>query len=230
MPKVLICTPAYGGNMGFEYVISLLRLDHALRARNIGVDYAFLANESLIQRARNYLCKQFMDAESFTHLLFIDADIQFQPDDILRMIDAQVPLIGGVYPKKKIHWDRNTAGGTSMAHMLDYVVTPLDASTTISNIYEPQPVKYVGTGCMLIAREVLEAMQIAAPDRWFFAEGVKYYAFFDCIFAEDKTYLSEDYYFCNVWRNLGGTVYAAYWTRLTHWGIQGFDGNIFAIS
>lgn len=226
--RVIVCTPAYGGNMQFEYVINLIRLDRLCEQRKIDIDYAFVANESLIQRARNYLCGQFLSQEQNTHLLFIDADIQFNAEDVVKMIEADVDLIGGVYPKKKLHWERFTKPDC-MASMLDYVVTPLDEGKPIQDMYKPQPVKYVGTGLMLISRKVLETMQKENPDDWFYADGVKYYKFFDCV-LKDSIYLSEDYYICDKWRQLGGTVYAAYWTRCVHWGTFGFDGNLFAMS
>jgi hypothetical protein len=214
--------------MNFEYVISLLRLDRACRENNIGIDYSFIANESLIQRARNYLCQDFLDKRECTHLLFLDADIQFQSDDVVRMIKADVPLIGGVYPKKKLDWDR-VEKGKKTTPMLEYVVVPKDDAQPIQDIYAPQPVKFVGTGMLLIKRSVLEEMQKNNPDDWFYADGKKYFKFFDCI-MKDHVYLSEDYYFCNKWEELGGTVYGAFWTRCTHWGILGYEGNIFAIS
>jgi hypothetical protein len=200
------------------------------KSNGIEIDYAFLANESLIQRGRNYLCDQFLKKEDFTHLLFIDADIEFHAEDIIKMIEADVDLIGGIYPKKKLHWDRN---GTDkhMATMMDYVVAPLNQTDVIDDIYKPQPVRFVGTGLMLISRNVLDKMKQDAPDEWFYADGKPYYKFFDCILnQESRVYLSEDYYFCDRWQQLGGTVYAAYWTRCTHWGLFGFEGNLFAIS
>ena len=226
-PSILVCTPAYGGNMNFEYVLSLLRLEKACQHAGITLDYSFLANESLIPRARNYLCAEFLEKSHVTHLLFVDADIQFQPDDVIRMIRADVPVLGGLYPKKRLNWERMQLGKQT-APMLDYVIMPNNNSPPITDIYQPQPVRFIGTGLMLIQRKVLNEMldkEKDNPDFWYWADNKKYFKFFDCI-TKDQIYLSEDYFFCERWRELGGTVHAAYWTRCTHWGIFGFAGNV----
>lgn len=214
--------------MNFQYVLSIIKLDRLCSQEGIDIDYSFIAHESLIPRGRNYLCDNFLKSKC-THLLFIDADIQFEAEDIVRMIRKDVPLIGGVYPKKKLHWDRIHGRVSTMARLLDYVVTPISDTDVIENIYEPFPVRYVGTGLMLIQRQVLEKMKAAFPMRMYYAEGKPYQLFFDCV-IKDGQYLSEDYYFCDVWREMGGTVYAAYWTRTTHWGLMNYDGNILAMS
>lgn len=226
--SILVCTPAINGDMNFQYVLSLIQLDRLCRERGIVIDFQFVAHESLIQRARNYLCDVFLHQSSHTHLLFLDADIEFRPDDVLRMVDAGVMLIGGVYPKKKLHWERvtkDTVDVASMGRLLDYVVTPLAENVVIHDIHQPQQVKYIGTGMMLIHRNVLETIQERQPDHVYHADGKPYYMFFHSVIHEGQ-YLSEDYYFCDQWRKCGGNVYAAYWTQATHWGLMGYQGRL----
>lgn len=218
--RLVVCTPAYDGNVNHGYMLSFLELERKCAERNITLDIVFTAKESLITRARNYLCDKFMKVPDATHLLFIDADIQFNTDDILRMVDADVPLIGGVYPKKTFEWKKGREGP-----VMNYVVVPWTPTDVIPDVQKPQSVMFVGTGMMLIKREVLESMMASYPDDWYDIDDDKYFKFFDCA-IHDKAYLSEDYYFCHRWRKLGGTVYAAYWTRSTHWGLHGYEGDI----
>lgn len=226
MVSILVCTPAINGDMNFQYVLSLIQLDRLCREKGIAVDFQFVAHESLIQRARNYLCDIFLHQSTHSHMLFIDADIEFRPEDILRMVEADVPLIGGVYPKKKLHLDRVKDGNSGgMGTLLDYVVTPLKDSTVVADIHQPQKVKYIGTGMMLIQRTVLNAIHEKDPDNVYYADGKPYYLYFHSTIHEGQ-YLSEDYYFCETWRTCGGDVYAAYWTQATHWGLMGYQGKL----
>jgi len=232
--KLLVCTPAYGGLMNFEYVTSLLLLDRTARAAGVEVFFYFIANESLIQRARNFLCHHFMTRTDCTHLMFIDADIQFDPADVIRMVAANVDVIGGVYPKKLLHWDRLPSLSAEQLEqlrrsdnspLLDFVnlapsLEPAVTAETAAGV-APQEVRWVGTGFVLIKRGVLERMQADRPDRTFWAEQQRIYAFFDCVLW-NEVYLSEDYYFCERWRELGGVVHSAPWAKCTHWGTYGF--------
>lgn len=227
--KILVCTPAYGGNMNFEYVTSLLLFDRAAREAGFEVGFYFLGNESLIQRARNFLCHYFMHETDFTHLLFVDADIQFRAEDVLGMVRANVDVIGSLYPKKMIYWDRLDAHNLEAVRsgdassLLEFVSVnnALDMAPSTSHDAVPAPVRWIGTGCMLIKRNVLERMRENAPERWFWANGKQIYAFFDCVLW-NNVYLSEDFFFCERWRELGGVVHCAQWARCTHWGTYGF--------
>lgn len=224
MPSILVCTPTISGDMSFQYVLSLIKLERLCRAENIDIDYQFVAHESLIQRARNYLCDVFLHQSNHSHMLFLDSDIEFAPEDIIKMVRANVPLIGGVYPKKKIHWERiQQHPEAHMGKYLDYVVTPL-TEQRVEDVTVPHEVRYIGTGMMLIERGVLHQLMKAYPKDVYMAEGRPYHLFFHSM-IHDGQYLSEDYYFCEMWRRIGGKVYAAYWTQATHWGLMGYRGK-----
>ena len=106
--SILVVTPAYGGQVYAGYLTSLLKLERLCKDKGILVDYEFCYNESLIPRARNTLVHTFMTNTKYTHLLCLDSDIEFEPDDIIKMLDYNKPVIGGVYPKKRINWDKIT--------------------------------------------------------------------------------------------------------------------------
>lgn len=221
--KLVICTPAYDGQVNHRYMLSYIKLHTLCIQRNIEVVVIFTAKDSMITRARNFLCKSFLDIDNATHLLFVDADIQYEPEDVLRMLDADVPLIGGVYAKKTMERDHITG-----KQIVNYCVVPAEGTTIVNDLTKPHPVLFVGTGLMLLKREVLETMIRAFPDDFYFAEpNEKFYRFFDTE-RVGSAYLSEDYFFCHKWRSLGHTVYAAYWTRTVHWGMHGYEGNVLA--
>mgnify|MGYP000341873540 CR=1 FL=1 len=71
--------------------------------------FSFLFNESLITRARNYLVDEFLRSD-FTHLLFIDSDIHYNPQDVIAMLALEKDVIGGPYPKKSINWNQFEIG------------------------------------------------------------------------------------------------------------------------
>ena len=104
MAKVFIATPMYGGQCFGYFAQSLMSLQNMLRDNKIDVAMSFLFNESLIQRARNALAHGFLKSD-FTHLMFIDADIRFNPQDVLPMLLADKPIICGIYPKKELNWE-----------------------------------------------------------------------------------------------------------------------------
>ena len=103
--KLFIGTPCYGGIVTRQYLLSILRLNAALAAEGIPYILATLDKESLITRARNRLADQFLQSDA-THLLFIDADIRFQPEAVLRLVRHGGALVAGAVPKKVIDWDR----------------------------------------------------------------------------------------------------------------------------
>ena len=104
MPKVFLATPMYGGMCTGYYTQSILQLNNLLRDSGVDCMMSFMFNESLITRARNGLAKAFLDTDC-THLFFVDADIRFQAQDVIRMLNAEKEVICGIYPKKEVNWD-----------------------------------------------------------------------------------------------------------------------------
>ena len=96
--KLFVATPMYGGMSHGMYVKSCLDLQGICTQYGIEVRFSFIFNESLITRARNYLVDEFLRAEGFTHMLFIDSDIHFDPRDVIaclaldKEIDGSSPL------------------------------------------------------------------------------------------------------------------------------------------
>jgi hypothetical protein len=240
MAKLFIATPMYGGLCYGYYTQALMTLQTQLRDNKIDTAVSFLFNESLIQRARNALAHGFMKSDH-THLLFIDADIRFNPADVLPMMLADKPIICGIYPKKEINWDmiqKAAVSGVPANELRKYsgsfVVNLVGyAGETQVQIDQPVEIWNGGTGFMLIKREVFEKLREHVPSyindthdlggnigneriSEFFATSIE---------PVGERLLSEDYHFCREWREkCAGTVWAAPWAQLGHVGTHIFDG------
>jgi hypothetical protein len=168
--KLFVATPMYGGQCHGMYSKASLDLQGMCVQYGIDVRFSFLFNESLITRARNYLVDEFLRSD-FTHLLFIDSDICFDPQDVLALIALDKDVIGAPYPKKSINW-RNialalTKNPTMNAGELDtltgdYVFNPVPGTKSF-RVTEPLEVMEIGTGYMLVKRQVFDKFKEAYP-------------------------------------------------------------------
>ena len=247
---IFIATPCYGGQIGEPYFRSMMRFAILCNKYDIKYTISTLANESLITRGRNTLTSFFMENSEATHLFFIDADIEFNPEDILRMIAYDKPIVVGAYPKKAINWgsimeatrnDPNETPDTIEGHSSNYVVN-FDFVLDKEGNRTPQvqivdnlvKLKDAGTGFMCIQKEVIQQMFDWYPETKYVNDinvDQKFepfmYALFDCIIdPESRRYLSEDYTFCRRWQDKGGDVFLDPRTALNHVGHYTFRGNI----
>lgn len=247
---IFIATPCYGGQIGEPYFRSMMRLAIMCNKFDIQFTVSTLANESLITRGRNTLVSFFMEHPEATHLFFIDADIEFDPNDLLRMVAYDKPITVGAYPKKAINWqsimdasrrNQDETVQTIEGHSSNYVVNfdflkddngkPLPQIQIRDNLVK---LKDAGTGFMCIKKEVIQQMFDAHPELKY-ANDINVdkkfekhmYALFDTMIdPESRRYLSEDYTFCRLWQNMGGEVYLDPRTALNHVGHYTFRGNI----
>ena len=100
-PVLYILTPVYNSMCTIHYMSSLINTLDYLKQQNISVHVEFCSNDSLITRARNNLIAKAMTNPEMTHVLFIDSDIIWSPNDIVTLIRNDKDVIGGIYPKKK---------------------------------------------------------------------------------------------------------------------------------
>ena len=256
--KIFIATPMYGGNC--VGMFSKACIDLATMCANYGVEtrFFFIFNESLITRARNYLVDEFLRAEGFTHLMFIDSDIHFDPRDVLSLAvlcDDDKPIIGGPYGKKCIAWEKiRRAVDIGIADEEpdelakftgDFVFNPV-LGTKEMKVNEPVEVLEIGTGFMMVKRDVFDDWREAFPqfhykpdhNRSQFFKGDRYiHAYFDTVIDNDAympggesggsdRYLSEDYMFCQLSRKIGKKIFLCPWMKLGHVGSYVFDGTM----
>lgn len=248
IPKLHIGTPMYGGMCTGTYVESLLKLTNLCSQTGVEVGSTFVYNESLITRARNRICDDFLKKSDFTHLLWVDADIGFDPQDVISMIKSGRDIIGAACVKKSLFWERIKAAlklnpeltvNEIMALSGDFVVHFLDGENGGKfQLDIPYEVKRLGTGFLMVKREVMEQMRDAYPDRYYSPAGDPtatlpgmIFEFFQSrIEPTSRQYLSEDYAFCDDARQLGFKVWLAPWVRTTHTGNFKFEGDLNAVA
>ena len=240
--KLFIATPMYGGMCAGYYTQSAMQSQMVFGHYKISAAFSFMFNESLITRARNALTATFLKGE-YTHLMFIDADIKFNPHDIVKMIEADKDIICGIYPKKEINWDTvknamdaGVPNDRLKHHTGSFVVNLVDYQGEVTvPVAEPVEIFNGGTGYMLIKREVFEKLADHVPTYFNDVldlagtvgqrDEIKEF-FTTSIEPETQRLLSEDYHFCRIWREIGGKVYAAPWCDLAHIGTYAFEGKL----
>lgn len=231
--KLFVGTPMYGGMCCGPYAISCINLLNCLNQTGIEVLFCFLYDDALVPRARNNIVHQFLQSDC-THLLFIDGDIEFQPEHVLSVLHQDADVIGGPYAKKHIHWQKVAAIARDFPeippqdlHRLasDYVFHSNKVMTNPQELFE---VEEAGTGFLLVRREVFFKMMEAYPQLRYKPDdqdGFRYCFFptpIDSIGSltggGTDRYLSEDYAFCSLWKKIGGKVMLAPWVALNHIG------------
>ena len=252
--KVFVATPMYGGMAHGLYVKSCLDLQSTMSKYGIETKFSFLFNESLITRARNYLVDEFLRTD-FTHLLFIDSDIHYSPQDVVALLALDKDVIGGPYPKKSINWNNVSQAARShpnmpvgeLANLVGEYVFNVVKGTKQFTVTDPLEVMEIGTGYMLVKREVFNQMEKEypmiryKPDHVGQAnfDGTRYiHAYFDTVIDTKDSivgggsdrYLSEDYMFCQMWRKIGGKVFLCPWMKTQHIGTYAFTGNMPAVA
>jgi hypothetical protein len=240
-PALFIATPMYGGMCTGSYLTGVMQLPMTLASKSMLMYYNHIMNESLITRARNRCAYEFLHTDA-THLMFIDADIGFNAQDIVSMVECDLDIVCGLYPKKEIHWGRVTGAVQNgvppeelQNHTGTFVVNLVgDKEVQIEN-NKTFEIDNGGTGFMLIKRNVFEALASHVPkyknDMYLATEVVSKDMFIDEFFAtsiddDSGRLLSEDYHFCKLARKHGFKVHAAPWVRLSHTGTYVFSGAL----
>jgi hypothetical protein len=235
-PLVFIATPCFGGLVTQHYMQSIIGLIQFAGQAGFDAGLAMLGHDSLITRSRNTLVTQFINTPQATHLMFIDADIAFEPEQIHQMLAFDQDFVAGIYPLKVINWDeaamqRTAAGESHLTAPFRYVGT-LCSGSELERQGRFATGIYCGGGFMLIKRQVIERMIEAYPDcrykgahAFSNAKGDENYALFECLIdKETKNYVSEDFGFCQKWRDIGGKIWLDTEGKLTHIGAYNFHG------
>src|SRR5580693_4656005 len=104
-PLILVSTPCFGGMVSQNYMLSVIRLMSYARTSGFEVSLSVMGYDALISRARSSLVAAFLDDPAPTHLLFVDADISFEPQQVERLLKFDKDFTGALYPLKSIDWD-----------------------------------------------------------------------------------------------------------------------------
>jgi hypothetical protein len=248
--KLMVATPMYGGQCAGMYTRSMIDLGVICHNWGIRLQLYFLFNESLITRARNYCADEFMRSDA-THLMFIDSDIGFNPNDVIALLaqmdedaDDGKDIMCGPYPKKCISWEKvlqaaNKGFGDDNPNDLerfigDFVFNPKDGQSIL--IDEPAQILEGGTGFMMIKRSAFDKVAAKFPELSYrpdhartadFDGSREIMAYFmDPICPKTKRLLSEDYFFCQKVWEAGGQVWLCPWMELKHVGSYVFAGSL----
>lgn len=204
-PKLFVALPCYDApRPQFSQC-----LEHLLLAPPCNIMRRYQPGDSLIPRARNTLTADFLASDA-THLLFIDTDLVFSTEHVARLLDHELPVVGGFYPKKQdgsLQWVCNALPEGPKA----------DARGL-------QPLKYIGTGFMLIERDVFRRQREHWPELAYKADGsgreeFDYWSVGVREFPDGtRRYLSEDWFFCQRCLDLGIPIYGDTAIILKHLG------------
>jgi len=245
--RILIATPSYDAQVHTGYALSLVKTYAYFQpSKTVDILHQFRLHDCSIPRARNHFAAYFLSDPTLTHLLFIDSDINWNPEDIGKLLKSNKPIIAATFPKKKYIWDKLRQEKVKAivmddklsaeefqrkikANLVDYAINFGDAREVRDHVIE---VKHVATAFMMIKREVLEKMCDQFPMR-------KINNFKDLpssmqnhlysLFEQENEkgeYLSSDYSFCRLWGKIGGKVFADLSITLSHHGTEDFTGNI----
>jgi hypothetical protein len=244
--NILIAMPCYGSQVYVQHTRSLRGLTDRFRAYGTRFTIAETITESLIPRARNAfanICCFDGDANGrdFTHILFLDVDIGFNPDNIIEAIGWDKDIVALPYPCKTINWDyivqavkKGVENPVVLARMGSRPIVNTNGPVPSFNCSEPIEFPQLGTGLLLIKREVLEGMTKQEWRRYKLMEGEKIpsvrtpqrdyaYDFFQIGINKDtKYYDSEDYRFCLDARELGFQTWLLPWAVTSHTGMMDF--------
>ncbi|MCS5708457.1 hypothetical protein CC99x_006000 [Candidatus Berkiella cookevillensis] len=250
--KILIATPCYQGMCHADYTLSLVKtFAYFQNKKNIKIAHKFILYDSLVPRARNYFSAMALSDKTITHLLFIDADIGWLPEDIMRLISHNKPIIGAAIAKKKYIWDKlrnehvkqillddslpiEEYRNRIRACLVEYAVN-FGASREIKDgVLE---VEHIGTAFMLIQRQALEKLCQHYPELKIRQSNhellsIEALNHFYCLFElrlQEGRYLSEDFSFCKRWNDLGGKIYADLSISLMHHGAEDYYGSILGL-
>jgi len=247
---LFVATPMYGGQCSGMFAKSCADLSAICAQNGIPLQFYYLFNESLITRARNYCCDEFMRSKS-EHLMFIDSDIGFNPQDIIALMALQCleedkyDIIGGPYPKKCISWEKIKAAvdkgvadqdpNVLEKFVGDYVFNPKGNQTSIP-LSEPVEVLEIGTGFMMVTKKAMQKFADSYPQYLYKPDHVRtehfdgtreITMFFQAeVDPKSKRYLSEDYWFCQKAQEIGLRTWFCPWMALQHVGTYIFGGTL----
>lgn len=210
-------TPCYNGVVNEPCFTSYMRF--ALLAMKHGINFSLdtMVNESLIPRGRNNLVAKFLANPVATHLMWIDSDIKWEPEAVLRMALYDAGVVCGLYPMKGMP--------------IRYVLNALPGGRRVGPLLE---VSTAGTGFMLIKRSIIEKLIEAMPETKYKDSlnlGAQFephmYALFDTMIDKSGHYLSEDWTFCKrVREKLNVPIWIDTEVKLDHFGAFNFQGDV----
>lgn len=220
-PHILVATPT-GGKVDVGYLHSCLVLQKNFGIRGWGLNFTFKISP-YVHRARNEMALQVINGDKYTHILFIDSDIEFHPDTVAKMIELNKGIVTVVYPFKKY-----------INGQLRYMGEPKEgAEQQADGTIEVQK---IGAGFLLIEKSILsELIPFCTKVRYDTSSEesgeinektrIETWNFFDFTYDENNVELGEDISFCAKCEKAGIPIWTLLSENLVHWGLHNFQGN-----
>ena len=245
-----IMTPMHDGKATHNYIESFTHLCLYLAKYNVPFSWCNNISESLVSRARNRHVDTYLKKQKETHAIFIDSDIGFNPLDVLAMLELDLDVCGAGCVKKGFRWDRVQEAIKKNGRMFsademervsgDYIFNSMHGVHGMKNfdLGVPLEVHNIGTGMMMVRRNVFEAPVEKFPDRWYDSRGADkadnagpVHDFFKVgINYETRQYDSEDYWFCIDCREIGFKIWMLPWVNTSHTGSYTWRGDMVAVA
>lgn len=199
--RVMVATPTYSGELHHRYVESYTAASIYCLFHKVELELKIVSGASLIQYARNQLIREFLEDDTYTHMMWIDADVGFDPRAIMKLIDHGKDIIGGVYPMKcmPVQWPYEPLRGEQTADVHRANILP--------------------GGFMLCSRKAIQAVADAAPGYWHYTGGLRYRTkhVMDLV-LENDTLLGEDVILCRRFQQAGFDVWVEPDIAFSHTG------------
>jgi glycosyltransferase involved in cell wall biosynthesis len=215
--SIFIALPAYDFKVSLKLAVSLARFTQQAAQHGITIQLGSICGCSVVSRARNLLAQDMLESQC-DYLMFIDSDINFEPEDIFRL------MAWGNDPKKGI-----VAGVPRTRNESKVYIATLDYDENqelTMNGMGLVRAKRVATAFMLVRREVFVTMTEAHPE-WQYYDS-RSNRMIPCLFdfqLTEEGYMGEDFLFCDRARELGFEVWVDPSITLGHMGVQEYTGN-----
>ena len=237
--SLMICTPCHS-DVTMHYTQALLELQQLCIKKGIKITFTLLKS-SLVTQGRNLCTSAFLES-SCTHMLFVDSDIYFRAESIIKMLDLDKELISIPHPLKTMMWDKlykkwndgEVKNPGDIHRWLNTYPMRVENPENIKLDNGVMEVTHSPTGCMMINRSVFDKMIEKYPDKNIVQKTVingeyvdrpNLWNFFDCIHdPETKTYMGEDFSFCKLWKDIGGKCYVYVNDPIIHVGEHQYEG------
>jgi hypothetical protein len=238
--SLFVATPCHS-EVSLHYVQAIIQLLKLCNSKKVNIEFSIIKS-SLVTQGRNLCVSAFLQSNC-THMLFIDSDIFFHANSIFKMIDCDKEIISVPYPLKSFMWDKafdlikkgKIKSPEQLAESMNTYPMRVPNNEDIRVNKGVIEVTHSPTGCMLIKRSVFDKLIKAYPEKKIVQNTIinsemvprkHMWNFFDCLHDPvEKTYLGEDFAFCKLWKDIGGTCYAYVLDEIVHIGEHQYSGK-----
>lgn len=233
---IAVCTIMRENVAHREYINSVLLLSDLLRSEGYSMALYTIGGEELTAGSKNFLVNNALKTENLLGVLFLDANLGVNPQDILSMIESGKDVIGGLVPKKSLNWQsiKNAVVLKKDNLQLYSGIFPikLKENSDITIEYgSPFEVRHLDSSIMYVSSDVFQKLEplcekyLENPlnNSQVNSEIVEYFK--TSILKENKELLSEDHFFCELWGSAGGSVWVAPWVECSQSGVFTYEGR-----